>query len=230
MKKRLKHILAALALALALTAGVLWAMTRALNEHPPRYQGHPLEYWLNQARTQDAGASNHACLVIQATVVPQLIDTLLHDHTDSAFKRELAARLSALPGVQVYCSTAAGRRTAAAERLGEIGPPAGAAIPALLQVLEGADRPSRPSAALALGRIQREPQTVIPRLAALLGDSQDGVPEMAATALGLWGSRAKAAVPKLLPLLKAPDRELQAAAATALKQICPEAAQSAGLR
>jgi hypothetical protein len=230
MMKRLKRILVASAIGVALCVAGIWGLTRALNEGTPRYQGQTMDYWLEQANSQDAAASNQAWVVLNTTVIPQLVRTMFEDTNDSRLRLALIDQLNALPGVQIYSTLAEGRRAVSARALGEIGPRAKATIPELIKVLKGNDPGPRPAAASALGQIHCEPETVIPLLVALLDDPQDGVPEEAATALGQFGSLSKAAVPKLLELLKVPDKDLYFAVTTALKQIAPEEAPKSGAR
>ena len=230
MNKRMRGILFATVIGLALVAGALFVLARAFDEGAPRYNGQSLDYWVARANSQDAAASNQACLVLHTTIIPQLTETMFHDTNDSQFKLALVERLNSLPGLQISATIAAGRRAAAAESLGQIGPLAKGTIPALLKVLKGKDSATRPAAALALGRIRSEPETVIPLLVALLDDSQDDAAPNAVEGLGQFGGLSKPLMPKLLPLLKSPDKDMRHAASVALKQIDSEAAAKAGVK
>jgi HEAT repeat protein len=99
--------------------------------------------------------------------------------------------------------------------LGEIGPQASGAIPALVEALkrERVPHPLRtpPSAALALGLIG---SAAVPDLITALLDDKASVRTGAAIALGFIGSPAKDAVPTLITLLK--DKELEVREASAL--------------
>lgn len=227
---RVRRILIVVAVVLALIVGAVWVLAHALDEGVPRYHGHVLDYWVARANSQDTATSNQACLILHTTIIPQLTETMFHDTNDSHFKLALVERLNTLPGLQISATVTAGRRVAALEALGQIGPLAKATIPDLIKVLKGKDLTPRPATALALGRIRSEPETVIPLLVALLDDPQDGVPENAVEGLGQLGSLSKPLVPKLLPLLKAPDKDRRHAASIALRQIDPEAAAKAGVK
>ncbi len=99
--------------------------------------------------------------------------------------------------------------------LGEIGPQARGAIPALVEALkrERVPHPLRapPSVALALGLIG---PAAVPDLIATLHDDKASVRTGAAIALGFIGLPAKDAVPTLITLLK--DKELEVREASAL--------------
>ncbi len=107
--------------------------------------------------------------------------------------------------------------------LGEIGPQASGAIPALVEALkrERVPHPLRtpPSAALALGLIG---PAAVPDLIATLHDERASVRTGAAIALGLIGLPAKDAVPTLITLLKDKELEVREASALSLGAIGPE--------
>jgi hypothetical protein len=228
MIKRLKRILLATAAGLVVFAAGMWVLVRVLDEGMPRYQGQPLYYWVQQANSPDAAASHQAEVVLSATILPRLTETMFHDTNDSHLRLALIEQLNTLPGVNIYSTTAYGRRAAAAQQLGQAGPRAKAAISNLIKALDGKDPAPRPFAALALGQIHSEPETIIPLLMHLIDDPQDGVPESAVGGLGQFGGLATPAVPKLLQLLKAPDKDMRHAAIIALEQIAPEEAAKAG--
>jgi HEAT repeat protein len=129
--------------------------------------------------------------------------------------------LEGLPGISVDFEPADVRRKAATYELGEYGPAAHKAVPALLQALTGGDNAVRETAAHSLGSIGANPQTVIPVLIKYLRD--DDVNVRAATALGNFGPAAKPAVPGLVWMLHTGDGESQLAAREALKLIDPDA-------
>lgn len=114
----------------------------------------------------------------------------------------------------------------AAYALGEIGPKAEGAIPALIEVLhkETVPRPFRtpPSSAYALGQIG---PAAIPGLDCAVEDRDSRVRMSAVMAFGFMGKTARSAVPKLLPLLKDPDAEVQHATALTLAAIGAEPEQ-----
>lgn len=102
------------------------------------------------------------------------------------------------------------QRSHAAQVLGEMGPKADAAVPALLQALKNSEPRVRHEAARALKRIGPGPDA-IPALVDALGDSRKRVVREAALALGTMGPQAKPAGPVLVNVLKgnvSPEREL----------------------
>ncbi|PWU18134.1 MAG: hypothetical protein C5B50_09845 [Verrucomicrobia bacterium] len=229
MQKRLRRILIAVVIGLALSAAGILILSVALQEKLPRYQGRVLNDWLADRKSADASVSNRACAALVASI-PQLTDTIFNDTNDSKLRLALIGELNELPGIQICFSTAEGRREVAVQALGLIGPRARSAVPDLIKVVKGKDPATRPGAALALGQIQHEPQTVIPVLIGLLDDPQEDVPENAIEALGDFGALSKAAVPKMLEMLKLPDKDMQVALRTALKKIDPEEAAKAGIK
>ena len=75
-------------------------------------------------------------------------------------------------------------RRAAAHALGQIGPEAKAAVPALMELLKDTDSELRWLAALALGQIGPEAKAAVPALMELLKDEEEKVYREAAEALG----------------------------------------------
>jgi HEAT repeat protein len=114
----------------------------------------------------------------------------------------------------------------AAEALGNLGPDAAAAVPALREALKvrGSLLPTR--AAVALWRIGKH-KDGIAVMTARLRDGNSTVRSHAATALGLIGPAAKAAVPALTEALKDTGPWVAPSAAEALERIDPGAAKKA---
>jgi hypothetical protein len=214
----IKRIALGVCIGCVLLASVVWLLTLILG-NTPRYvfEGKTIRAWQAQLNSQNTGTSNNALVLVNGRVIPQLIDAMFHDTNDSRLRIMLVDALNQLPGVQIYFIDAGGRRMDAAQMIGELGPGATAAIPALIQAVKGNDVAVRGAAIEALGQIHGEPDLVIPLLTAYLDD--ENVNDEAATALGNYGSLAKAAVPKIIPMLHAPDKDARAAAAAALKQI-----------
>ena len=201
--------------------GVVWLLTLTLGSSRRNlYAGKPIAYWRDQLNGGDTGASNEAFTVVNSRVIPELIDNLFHDTNDSNLRVSLVETLNQLPGVYIYFNPAEGRRVSAAQNIGELGPAAQSAVPALIQAVKGKDTGVHESAIDALGKIHSDPEVVIPLLIGYLDD--DSVNDEAALALGNYGSLAKAAVPKIIPLLRASDKDARAAAAAALEKIDPQ--------
>jgi len=228
MKKRLIRMSFALVIGLGMLAGGVWVLSRALADRVVVYQGKRIYYWAERLNDSDAAASNQANAVVAREIIPRLTKAMFSDTNDSSLRMALVEQLNVLPGIQVYCTPAAGRRAYAASELGELGPAAKAAVPALLQALSGHDQPVRGAATVALGKIHCQPEVVIPLLIGLLDDKE--LKDEAAQALGGFGGLSKAAVPKLIPLLKIQDKELHAAVIQALRKIDPAAAVEAGVK
>lgn len=220
-KNSIRRILLGVLAGVLVLLGACWVLILTLG-NKPRYlfQGKPLEYWRAQLDSHDPTVSNRAFAVVSSRVIPQLTDAMFHDTNDSSFRRSLIDTLNQLPGVQIYYLDAAARRMDAAEAIGELGPGAKSAIPALLQALKGPDPFVQGPAIEALGEIHAEPDTMIPLMMGYLDN--DKLNAEAAKALASYGALAKAAVPKILPLLHAPDKDARAAATQALQKIAPE--------
>jgi HEAT repeat protein len=216
-------------LGLLILTGVVWLLANSLgNFHDTLYADHSLSYWKAQLEGRDAAASNQAAAVVNAQVIPQLIDPMFHDTNDSQIRLGAVHFLNDLPGIQISYVEADSRRILATEELGELGPAAKAAVPALIQALKSSDTVLHEPAIRALGKIHSDPDVVIPLLIPYL--TNDEVNDDAATALANYGKLAKAAVPNIIPLLHAKDDDARKAARVALKKIDPEAAASAGVK
>lgn len=220
---KIKRILIGVIIGAAVLVGGIWVLSETLGNNRTRfYHGETLDYWAAQVSSKDVEASNQANAVLNAEVIPQLTDEMFHDTNDSSIRMALIDKLIGLPGIKyIYYDAAPQRRETAAASLGNFGPAAKAAIPALMQAIQSSDLAVHESAITALGEIHGEPDIVIPFLTKYLSD--DGLDVSAATALANYGSLARPAVPKILPLLHAADDDDQAAAADALKKIDPAA-------
>jgi len=222
MTRALLRIVICVIAGLAMIVGGIWVLSRTLgNVNDVLYSGKSLDYWLEQLGGRNLGASNEALAVVNGQVIPQLVDTLLHDTNDSRLRLVLVGALNGLPGVQIKFIDAAGRRTGAAFALGEFGPAGKAAVPALVQALKtDSNGKVCENAIAALGKIRSNPDVVVPLLVAYLDN--DDLNDKAAMALENFGELARPAIPKLRSLLHANDRDAQMAAQGALKIIAPE--------
>ena len=209
--------------------GLIWTLSQTLgNLHEELYQGQPLSHWQEQLNGGDVAASNAALAVVNAVVIPRLVDEMFHDTNDSQLRLDLIGTLNGLPGVEIAYVEADRRRAVAAYFLGELGPVAAATVPSLIEVLKGPDVMVHESAIEALGKIHSDPDDVIPLLIKCLDDRN--FDDEAARALSYYGSLAKAAEPKIIRLLRVGDRDDQLTAQEALKKIDPEAAAKAGIK
>ena len=228
MIKRVFRISCALAIGLVILVGGVWLLSRALADRVELYQGQPAHYWSQRLNSLDAAASNQANTVLSKEIIPYLTNVMFSDTNDSSLRLALVEKLNTLPGILIACTPAYGRRAGAASDLGDFGPAAAAAAPALIQALRGRDQAVRGRAAIALGKIHSQPDTVIPLLITFLDDKE--LNAEAAEALGTYGALSKAAVPRLISLLEIYDKDLHQAVIAALKKIDPSAAAEAGLR
>ena len=217
-----KRILMSVIIGIAVFIGGIWVLSKALgNIRPTSYHGQTLDYWAAQANATDVTASNQANAILNAEIIPRLTEEMFHDTNDSKIRLALIDTLNGLPGIFIYYRAAPERRCAAMAELGDFGPAAKAAIPALMQAVQSDDSAVHEAALKSLGAIHSEPEVGIPFLTKYLDD--DTVDDEAATALGNFGSLARPAVPKIIPLLHAADDDAQVAAAEALKKIDPAA-------
>lgn len=209
-----------------LLIGLFWVLIHTLgNTAPYVYAGKTIGDWKTQLSNRDPHTSNEVVAVVNSRVIPGLTNAMFHDTKDSKLRILLINALNQLPGVLIFYTDAAGRRMAAAQYIGELGPGAESAIPALVQAVKGKDEAVRGAAIWALGEIHSQPDTIIPLLMGYLDDDQ--LNDEAAKALGNYGGLAKASVPKILPMLHAPDKDARVAAEEALQKIDPEAYSNA---
>jgi hypothetical protein len=217
MKKRFLRLATGLIIGLMVLALGVWILIKELAMRETFYHGRPGAYWAAQLSAPDAAASNEANTILNVEIIPNLTGVMFYDTNDSALRVGLVDALNGLPGVTIPFMRAEQRRKSAVFELGEYGPAARTAVPALLRALNGDDDAVREGAASSLGNIRSEPETVIPALTRCLYD--DSVNESAAYALGEFGPAAEAAVPQLVVMLHTGDGETQFAALQALKKI-----------
>jgi HEAT repeat protein len=115
-----------------------------------------------------------------------------------------------------------GVRKCVASALGNIGPEAKSAAPALLIAAKDQNAQVRNSAFWALWHVNADPEIAVPGLIKGLDDPDDLARENAAIALGRYGPLATNAVPALVRTMA-----INRAAHDALRQIDPEAARAA---
>lgn len=231
MLMRLKRVLIGAGCGIAAFSLGIWCLGRALESRETKYRGESFYYWLDQLNGQNSDATAQARALFTNEIIPHLTRTLLSDTNDFSLKLALVKQLNLLPGVRVYCMDADDRRAYATSQLGELGPAAAGAVPALLRALQSKDDAVHGSAATALGKIHSDPDTVIPALIACLSDPEGNCRAEAATALACFGARSKAAVPMLTRILEGPfDKDLFTAVRPALKAVDADAATKAGVK
>jgi len=104
--------------------------------------------------------------------------------------------------IQDLANPSSEKRMDAATALGELGPRASAAVPALTAALRDQDSYVRNFAANALGAVGPAAATAVPELINSLHDADESVSQSAQRALGGIGPAAKTAIPELIVLLK----------------------------
>jgi HEAT repeat protein len=118
-------------------------------------------------------------------------------------------------------------RHAALEALSQIGPPAEAVLPAILEQLDSGDAKSRQLAARVLGSIGYLEIEAEDALVAALEDSEPGVRAASLSALVQTGAELpEGSIARLAEFLTAQDAETRADAVLALGQLGPEAAEA----
>jgi HEAT repeat protein len=109
----------------------------------------------------------------------------------------------------------------AAQALGQMGPAAAAALPALKKALTAHDIDVRLAAAEAIAQINRQEKAVLPVLLTALRSRDREARETAVRVLGQLGPEAKTAVPALRQALADPEPTVRAAAVEALRRVDP---------
>jgi HEAT repeat protein len=119
-------------------------------------------------------------------------------------------------------------RADAAERLGQISPPAKAALPDLLRAMKDDDGMVRVKAADSFSRIDPKNKAAVSVLIEALKDESGKVRRAAGEVLGDIGPGAAEAVPALITALKDADANVRWAAAEALRDVGPAAKAAVG--
>jgi HEAT repeat protein len=184
------------------------------------YQGKALGDWSKRAYAGDAGAAA-ALKSLGREAVPGL--TKLLTYHDSLIRKQVWAVQSKLPkGMsrfvrgKVRPPDAVTVREAAARALGNIGPDARAAIPALGKALRDKEGRVCWEAAGALRRIGKE---AVPSLCEALGAKHATVRHAAAYELGEMGPQAEAAIPALIQSLSDTNAQVRASAGYSLSRM-----------
>ncbi len=118
------------------------------------------------------------------------------------------------------------KRAVTAKQLGEMGPEAEKAVPALANALKDNDVVVRANAAWALSEIKRNPKDALPALSEALGDSSWHVRGRAAVAMGEYGESAQNFASALWDPMADINDSVKAAAAGAYWQITENADRS----
>jgi HEAT repeat protein len=159
--------------------------------------------------------------------VPALIKRLIPlEHRPQAISKAAAAALTAMGALAVPAllkvleqSDREKQQLEAIRVLGQIGPEAAPAIPALTRMLSHQEWYLRQAAAKALGEVGPQASNTVPLLVQTLGDWNDEVRQAAATALGQLGIAAETGTAKLIERLVDTSEPVRRAAAQALVRI-----------
>ncbi len=182
-------------LALASAAGIL-LFVLMLHNREPRYHGHPLTYWttkLKQGPHKEHAEAQEALRAMGKSAVPSLVHDL--ERHDSPLKVKLLKKYAPrfhylyrwLPEAAYW------KQAAAASALGEIGPSASNAVPALLQ-LSRTSWPWRFTAVAALMKVRGEP---IDGMISDLDDTNMAQWGETAQIVAEFGTSARPAIPAL---------------------------------
>lgn len=112
-----------------------------------------------------------------------------------------------------------GEKTKAVRILGDIGPAAVKAAPALIKLHNDPDPGLRYEVAVALGRINSDGKQVVPALSHLLSDNVAIIKLSAIEGLRGFGSQAQSAVPELTKLLDDKEPQIAVSAARTIAEI-----------
>jgi len=191
----------------------------------PVYLGKPAGEWIEELGDNSTAAAQALREMGLAAVAP-LIQGLQRkparwldayafalNHSPRFLKARLAAHYLNLARRQMRIPRV---RAAAAQTLGDLGPAAGKAAPALVKALAEQDATLRLNAAFALGKIRASPDLAVPALSELLHDRNEEVRMYAAIALKKFGAQAAPAVPGLITALNDRSWQVRERAALAL--------------
>lgn len=214
-------------LSLAFICTTVFALAWWLLHDPgPWYHGKSLRYWTSQLGEwdlQERAAAREALQAIGQPAVPPLLKTL--EKHESPFKLKVLSYAPRFPFLnRLFSKSLDGQRAEAAAALGEIGPPASNAIPALIAAGKVNDT-VQPHAMAALMKIRGEPvdsliNTLQPDIANEHAFSRTEAWRKTVSIIGKFGPDAHALVPELCRTLAgAQEPIIASASAQALGRI-----------
>lgn len=154
--------------------------------------------------------------------IPTLIETLDHETSISWMAAECLKSIgtnSIPPLIAALDNKKVRIRENAAYALGQIGPPAGIAVPKLLERLSIDELPVRCQILTALGLINQYPEKVVPAVIPYLSNKDSSLRGNAAFTMIGFGKNAKAAAPKLFKLMSDDNETVCGNAAGALEHM-----------
>jgi len=209
----------------AFLCGVVWVGAFVFHSREPVWVGKSAGAWIDELGDNSCLAASALRQMGSKAVGPLLraierkpvgwLDAyaVVVDHAPRILKPKLGAfrayllwRESRIPRV----------RAAAAQVLGDFGPMASNAAPALVRALRDTNATLRVNAAFALGKIGARPELAVPALAQSLADRDEAARMYAAIALKKFGHQAVRAVPELIATLKDRSWQVRERAALAL--------------
>jgi HEAT repeat protein len=163
-------------------------------------------------------AAEKALSQIGPVAIPLLKDALCGEYGAGSGKALAGMGTRALPTLIEGLKTE-GCRAGAAIGVGQMGPMAASAVPALIAAVADNSRDVRTWSVRALGQIGPQAKDAVPVLIATLKDSDKWVRLDAVVALGKIGPAARPAIPGLRAMLSDPDQQIRLNAQATLKAI-----------
>ena len=223
MRKRNIILTTGAILVIAGAAALLWKFDPV---PPPIFESKPLTAWLKDLyrmtgpRSYDssmAGPGAKAVRALGTNAVPYLVHMLTANRRRLMDKPALWAKNKAV--LPLSYTTARERVMQAAIACELLGPKAGAAIHALIPLLEDQDADIRRQVVAALCFIQQDAEIVVPLLAERLADTDVRVQQYAINGLAMFGAKARPALPALRKLAQSKYPDLGAQASDSLRRI-----------
>ena len=163
-------------------------------------------------------AAEKALSQIGPVAIPLLKDALCGEYGAGSGKALAGMGTRALPTLIEGLKTE-GCRAGAAIGVGQMGPMAASAVPALIAAVADNSRDVRTWSVRAPGQIGPQAKDAVPVLIATLKDSDKWVRLDAVVALGKIGPAARPAIPGLRAMLSDPDQQIRLNAQATLKAI-----------
>jgi RNA polymerase sigma factor (sigma-70 family) len=192
----------------------------------PVFEGKPLTAWLEELwkmtgprshESSRSGPGARAVLALGTNAVPYLVHMLTANRPRLSDQPLLSAENEAVFPASYTSATDNVIRAATACEL--LGPKAGAAIPALIPLLEDPDGALRAQVVAALCFIQQEADRIVPLLAERLADTEPRVYHNAINGLAMFGAKARPALPALRMMAESQYPDISASASSAMRKI-----------
>jgi hypothetical protein len=216
-------------MAILAVAGVLAPIVGFVKHtaNEPVYQGKRLSYWFHQyaRQTPQMSEATNAIAHLGGRAVPYLVRVL--ERGISPWQRAYNIAWGLLPQAQSKRLPPPRWRDEASysalEAVTLVGPAAGKAVPAIINLLNDRDVELRRAAPQTLGRLGPLTRSVVPALVMALTNGDWYAEENAVRALGAMGPAASNAIPALVIELKHVHPDFRSYAAEALGNVGPGA-------